>query len=170
MLYWAFSAATAAAILASGPASPVQGAVSGNYILDRERSDDVVQAITSAIAGLPGDTRLPFARKLRKAAAPAYAIRLSIAAGRVSIKNDAKPLIVVWTSGEPIVWKLEDGQVFDVSVKADGDAISLTFRAPDSERTTVYRSDGQQLVTETRIISPLLSAPIRYKVVYNRAS
>ena len=65
---------------------------------------------------------------------------------------------------------LEDGQVFDVSAKANGEAISLTFRAADSERTIVYRSDGQQLVTETTIISPLLSTPIRYKVVYNRAS
>jgi len=114
--------------------------------------------------------RPSFARRLRKAAAPAYAIRISIAAGRFSIKNDAKPLIVVWTSGEPIEWTLEDGQVFDVSARANGEAISLTFRAADSERTTVYRSDGQQLVTETTIISPLLSAPIRYRVVYNRAA
>ena len=79
-------------------------------------------------------------------------------------------MIVVWTSGEPIEWTLEDGQVFDVSARANGEAISLTFRAPDSERTTVYRSEGQQLVTETTIISPLLSTPIRYRVVYNRAS
>ena len=172
MRHWALSAAIGASILisSSGSASPVQGPVSGNYILDRERSDDVFQAIQSAVAGLSNDTRLPFARRLRKAAAPAYAIRISIAAGRVSIKNDAKPLIVVWTSGEPIEWKLEDGQVFDVSVKANGEAISLTFRAADSERTTVYRSDGEQLVTETIIISPRFSTPIRYKVVYNRAS
>jgi hypothetical protein len=172
MLHWALSAATEAAILISSPgsASPPQGLISGSYILDRERSDDVFQAIESAVAGLSNVTRPPFARRLRKAAAPAYAIRISIAAGRFSIKNDAKPLIVVWTSGEPIEWKLEDGQVFDVSAKANGEAISLTFRAADSERTTVYRSVGQQLVTETTIISPLLSTPIRYKVVYNRAS
>ena len=73
-------------------------------------------------------------------------------------------------SGEPISWTLTDRQVFDVSAKASGEAISLTFRAADSERTTVYRSDGQQLVTETIITSPLLSTPIRYRVVYNRAS
>lgn len=169
MLHRVLSVATAAAILISGPtsASPPQGLVSGSYIRDRDRSDDVFQAIQSAVAGLSNP---PFARRLRKAAAPAYAIRISIAAGRLSIKNDAKPPIVVWTNGEPIEWKLEDGQVFDVSAKANGEAISLTFRAADSERTTVYRSDGQQLVTETSITSPLLSTPIRYKVVYNRAS
>ena len=173
MLHWALSVATGAAISISSPgsASPEQGLISGSYILDEERSDDVQQALNSAVDGMsPSITRLSFARRLRKAAARAYAIRISIAAGRFSIKFDAKPLIVVWTSGEPIEWTLEDGQVFDVSARANGEAISLTFRAPDSERTTVYRSEGQQLVTETTIISPLLSTPIRYRVVYNRAS
>jgi hypothetical protein len=169
MLHWALSAATGAAILiaSSGSASPPQGLISGSYILDEERGDDVVQAIESAVAGL---YRPPFARRLRKAALPPYAIRISFAAGRFSIHYDAKAPIVVWTGGEPIQWRLDDGQVFDVSATANGEAISLTFRAPDSERTTVYRSDGQQLVTETTIISPLLSTPIRYQVVYNRAN
>jgi hypothetical protein len=173
MRRWALSATAigaAVSISSSGSASRVQGPVSGSYILDRERSDDVFHAINSAVAGLSGAARPPFVNRLRKAAAPAYAIRISIAAGRFSIKNDAKPPIVVWTSGEPIEWKLEDGQVFDVSAKANGEAISLTFRAADSERTTVYRSDGQQLVAETTIISPLLSTPLRYKLVYNRAN
>lgn len=170
MRHWAWPATAigaAISISSSGSASPPQRLISGSYILDRERSDDVFQAIESAVAGLH---RPPFARRLRKAAAPAYAIRISIAAGRFSIKNDAKPQIVVWTSGEPIEWRLEDGQVFDVSAKANGDAISLTFRATDSERTTVYRSVGQQLSAETTIISPLLSTPLRYKHVYNRAN
>ena len=169
MRHWALSAATGAAILIASPgsASPPQGLISGSYILDEERSDDVLQAIDSAVAGL---SRPPFARRLRKAAAPAYAIRLSIAAGRFSIMRDAHPPITVWIGGEPIELMLEGGQVFDVSAIANGEAISLTFRAADSERTTVYRSDGQQLVTETTIISPLLSTPIRYRVVYNRAS
>lgn len=169
MLHWALSAATGAAILTFGTASAPQGPISGNYILDDGRSDDVFQAIESAIAVRSYVTR-DLARRLRKATAPAYAIRISFSAGRFSIKNDAKPLIVVWTSGEAIEWKLEDGQVFDVSAKANGEAVSLTFRAPDSERITVYRSSGQQLVAETTITSPLLSTPIRYKVVYNRAN
>jgi hypothetical protein len=171
MLHWVLSAATGTAIQIASPgsASPPQGLISGSYILDEERSDDVSQAIESAVAGL---SRPPFARRLRKSAAATagYAIRISFAAGRFSIHYDAKAPIVVWTGGEPIQWRLEDGQVFDVSATANGEAISLTFRAPDSERTIVYLSDGQQLVTETTIISPLLSTPIRYRVVYNRAS
>ena len=172
MRHWALSAtAIGAAILisSSGSASPAQGVVSGSYVLDEERSDDAFQAIESAIAGLSNAKR-PLARmRLRKSIATDR-IRISLAAGRFSIKYDAKTPIVVWLSGEPIKWKLAEGFVFDVSAKANGDAISLTLRGADNERTIVYRSDGQQLVAETIITSPLLSAPIRYRVVYNRAS
>ena len=173
MRHWALSAATGAAISISSPgsASPEQGLISGSYILDEERSDHVLQALNSAIDGMSPSITLPsFARRLRKAAAPAYAIRISIAAGRFSIMRDAHPPITVWIGGEPIELMLEGQQVFDVSARANGDAISLTFRAANSERTIVYRSVGQQVVTETVITSPLLSAPIRYRVVYNRAS
>ena len=34
----------------------------------------------------------------------------------------------------------------------------------------MYCSDGHQLVTETTIIGPLLSTPIRYRAVYNRVA
>src|SRR5688500_16487133 len=136
-------------------ASAEQGLISGSYILDEERSDHVMQALNSAVDAMPPSIARPnFARRLRKAGAPAYAIKILIAEGRFWIKNDAKQEIVVWQSGEPIEWTQEDGQVFDVSAQANGEAISLTFRAADSERTTVYCSGGQQLVTETTIIGP----------------
>jgi hypothetical protein len=171
MPHWALSAATGAAILisSSGSTRSPQGPVSGSYILDRERSDDAFQAIESAIAGLSNAKR-PLARmRLRKSIATDR-IRISSSGSRFSIKYDAKTPIVVWINGEPIKWKLVEALVFDVSAKASGEAISLTFRGDDSERTTVYRSVGQQLVEETIIISPLLSTPIRYKLVYNRAN
>lgn len=173
MLHWTLPVATGAAILISSPGSarPPQGLISGTYILDEKRSDHVPQALNSAINGMSSYfARRSFARRLRKAAAAPYAIRITLAAGRFAINYDAYPLIVVRTSGEPIEWRFVDGQVFDVSATANGEAVSLTFRAADSERTTVYRSDGQQLMTETTIISPLLSTPIRYQVVYNRAN
>lgn len=169
MLHWALSAAAGVAILASGPASPPQGPVSGSYVQDRERSDDAFQAIESAIAGL-SNARRPLARmRLRKSIATDR-IRVSSSGNRFSIKYDAKTPIVVWIGGESIKWKLVEGLVFDVSAKANGEAISLTFRGDDSERTTEYRSVGQQLVEETTLISPLLSTPIAYKLVYNRAN
>ena len=170
MRHWTLSAAIGAAISISsaGSASPAQGVVSGSYVLDRERSDDAFQAIESAIAGLSNAKR-PLARmRLRKSIATDR-IRISSAGGRVSIKYDAKTPIVVWIGGEPVKWKLVETLVFDVSAKANGEAISLTFHGDDSERTSVYRSVGKQLVEETSMNSPLLSTPIRYTLVYNSA-
>lgn len=171
MRHWTLSAAIGAAVLISGAgsASPAQRVVSGIYDRASERSDAAFQAIESAIAGVP-DAKRPLARmRLRKSIAVSR-IRISSSGERVSIAYDAKAPIVVWMGGEPIKWKLVEGLVFDVSAKADGEAISLTFRGDDSERTTVYRSVGQQLVEETTIVSPLLSTPISYKLVYNRAN
>jgi hypothetical protein len=131
-----------------------------------------MDALNSAVDAMsPSVYRPYFARRIRKAGAPAYAIKILFAEGRFWIKNDAKRKIVVSTSGETIEWTQEDGQVFDISAQVTGEAISLTFHAIDaSERTTSYCSDGQQLVTETTIIGPLLSTPIHYRVVYNRVA
>ena len=169
MRHWTLSAAIGAAILisGSGSASAPQGAISGMYVMDRERSDDAFQAIESAIAGLSNAKR-PFARtKLLKSIA-VDRIRISSTGNRFSIKYDAKTPIIVLIGGEPIKWAVGPFG-FDVSAKANGEAISLTFRGDDSERTTVYRSVGRELEEETVIISPRLSTPIRYKLVYNRA-
>ena len=171
MRHWTLSAAIGAAVLisGSGSASPVHGVVSGIYVRDVQQRDDAFEAIESAIADVP-DAKRPLARmRLRKSVAAAR-IRISSSGDRVSIAYDAKTPIVVWIGGEPIKWKLVESLVFDVSAKADGEAISLTFRGDDSERTLVYRSVGQQLVEETTIISPLLATPITYKLGYNRAN
>jgi hypothetical protein len=167
MLHWALSAATGTAILTSGSAGSSQCVAHGMYVLDRGRSDDVQQAITSAVVGLPNTDH--FARRLRKANTPEDRIRITSSAGRFSIKYETRPQILVSTSGEPIQWKLNDGQVFNVSAKANGEAVSLTFRTTNSERTTVYRVVGPQFVEETTIISPRLSTPIRYQLVYDQA-
>jgi hypothetical protein len=139
MLHWALSVATGAAILTSGPVSPPQCVRSGHYVLDGERSDDVEQVITSATARLLNTDH--FSRRLRKAnmAVDGSRIRVSSAPGRFSIKYETRPLILVSTSGELTQWKLNDGQAFDVSAKRIGEAVSITFRTIDNERTTVYR-------------------------------
>lgn len=177
MRHRALSTAIGAAILTSGSASPAQSLLSGIYVLDREHSDNVSKAITSGIDEVPIATRALAGTRLRKSNTPSDGFRVYSSPDRFTIKDDDKPTVAVSTSGEPIRWKLLDGQVFDVSAKANGGTVSLTFRAAksepttvwaNSERTTVYRSVGQELVAETTIIGPELSKPIRYKLVYNR--
>ena len=171
MRHWTLSAAIGVAILisSSGSAGPVQGVVSGIYVKDEARSDNAFQAIDRVIADLSNAKR-PLARmRLRKSIA-VNRIRISIAGGRVGIAYDAKAPIAVWIGEDPVKWKLIEALVFDVSAKADGEAISLTFRGDDSDRTTTYHSVGQDLVENTTIIVPMLSTPIVYKQVYNRTN
>jgi len=168
MLHWALSVAAGAANVTSGIASPPQCVRSGIYVLDRERSDDVQQAITRAVAGLPNTDY--FSRRLRKANTPGDEIRISNSPSRFSIKYETRPQILLLKSGEPTQWKLNDGQVFDVLAKASSEAVLLTFHAFDNERTTVYRTVGPQFVEETTITSPRLSTPIRYRLMYNQAT
>lgn len=167
MLHWALSAAAGVATVTSGSASPPQCVRSGIYVLDRERSDDVQKAITSGVSGLPNTDY--FSRRLRKANTVTDEIRISNSPIRFSIKYETRPQILVLKSGEPTQWKLNDGQVFDVSAKANGEAVLLKFHAVDNERTTIYRIVGPQFVEETTIISPRLSTPIRYQLLYNQA-
>ena len=171
MRHWTLSAAIGAAVLisGSGAASPTQAVVSGSYVLDRERSDNAFQAIESAIAGLSNAERSLARIKLRKSIA-VNRMRISIAGSRVGIAYDDKAPIVVWIGEDPVKWKLIEVLVFDVSAKADGEAISLTFRGHDSERITTYRSVGQDLVVDTTITSPWLSTPVVYKQIFDRTS
>jgi hypothetical protein len=171
MRHWTLSAAIGAAILISsaGSASPAHGVISGGYILDRERSDDAFKTIESAIAGLSSAKR-PFARRKLLKSIAVVRMRISIAGSRVGITYDDKAPIIVWLDEDPVKWKLIESLVFDVSATAKGEAVSLKFRGDDSERITTYRSVGQDLVVDTIIISPLLSAPIVYKQIFNRTN
>jgi hypothetical protein len=171
MRHWTLSAAIGAAILISGAgsASPAQGVVSGSYVQDRERSDDAFQAIESAIAGLPNAKR-PLARMTLRKSIAVNRMRISSSGSRFSIKYDDKTPIVVWIDGEPVKWKLIEVLVFDVSAKANGEAISLTFRGEDSERVTTYRVIDQDLMVDTTMTSPFLSKPIVYKQIFNRTN
>lgn len=169
MRHCLWSAAIGVAILSStsGSASPVQGVVSGIYVLDEGRSDNAFKVIDSATANISDDKRPRARMRLRKSIA-VNRIRISTAGGRVGIAYDAKTPIVVWIGEEPIKWKLIEELVFDVSVKSDGETIALTFHGEDSERISEYHSDGQDLVENTIITSPLLPRPIAYNQVYKK--
>jgi hypothetical protein len=170
MSHWALSAAAAVAILISGSASSAQVLISGKYVLDRAESDNAAQAIEST-APSPSNSKWGRVRgRLLKSGLGTDGLRISSIAGRFSVGDySPKPLIDLWIGGAPIKWKLNDGQVYDVSAKTDGGAVLLTFRGSYGDRTTIFRSVGQQLVVENIIIIPELSAPIRYKLVYNQA-
>jgi hypothetical protein len=85
----------------------------------------------------------------------------------MSISDDSpRPIIHVYSDGGSVKWKINDGQVLDVSAKQDGEIVETKYIGDGYERITVYRNIGHSLVAESTIISPMLSAPIRYKSIY----
>ena len=66
-----------------------------------------------------------------------------------------------------IKWKINDGQVLDVSAKLAGDNVEVRYIGDGYERITVYRNVGQSLVADSTITSRILSEPIRFKSIYN---
>lgn len=147
MSHRALSAAAAVAILVSGSASSAQALISGKYVLDRARSDDAPQVIEGAGPSPSNSTWGRIRGRLLKSGLGTDGLRISSIAGRFSVGDySPKPLIDVWTGGEPIKWKLNDGQVYDVSAKTDGEAVLLTVRGSYADRTTIFRRVGEQLV------------------------
>lgn len=63
------------------------------------------------------------------------------------------------------------GEQMELLQTASDDSIYQTFRAPDGEKTTVYRfsPDGERLTLDITLTSPRLPEPLRYSLQYRRA-
>lgn len=165
---WTFPV-VAIAIVALSPASAAQSLISKEYTLDRKQSDDAARVIANA-APSPVNANWPeLRRKIYKSSLPTDNFRITSVAGRITISDDGpRPIIAVLAGGGSMKWKINDGQVLDVSAKLDGDAVETKYIGDGYERTTVYRNIGQILLAESTITSPMLSAPIRLKSVYTQ--
>ena len=151
---------------AQGPES-----LRGTYTLNRQASDNVNQAIEAAVARMNFVTR-PIARgRLRKTNTAYERLVISFPTSQVSIQFDARNAIVTNANGTPIKWRREDGEEFDVSTEWENGRLEQTFAAEDGRRVNEYTlsADGT-LTMNVTITSPRLASPLRYKLVYNRAS
>ena len=161
----------ALALFALLPASlGAQQSLSGTYTLNRQASDDINAAIESAVRRMNFVTR-PIARgRLRKTNAAYERVVIDYGTSQVSVTFDQRAAIVTPSNGTPIKWRREDGEQFDVSTEWENGRLEQTFSAEDGRRVNVYTLEGNTLTMEVTITSPRLSAPLRYKLVYNRAS
>ncbi len=162
-----FPVVVAIAIVAHSPSSSAQSLISKKYILDRKQSDDAARMIANA-APSPLNINWPeLRRKIYKSSLPTDNFRLTIVAGQISISDDSpRPIIHVFSDDGSMKWKINDGQVLDVSAKLVGGTIEARYIGDGYERMTVYRNVGQSLLAESTITSPMLSAPIRFKSIY----
>jgi hypothetical protein len=114
-------------------------------------------------------------------------ITRGVAADRLREKNPVRRTVETEVDGERITITYGDatyetrsgdwqtvtatGEQVQLLQTASGDSIYQTFRAPDGEKSTVYRfsPDGQRLTLDITLTSPRLPEPLRYSLQYRRA-
>ena len=162
----------ALALGAPAAAEAQQSSLAGTWTLNRGQSDDIQAAINRAVARMNFVTR-PIARgRLRRTNTAYERVVIAFPSNQVSVRYDERNPIVSPASGAAVKWTREDGEVFDVSMRPAGGRLTQTFTAEDGSRENVYTlsADGRTLTMNVTIRSPRLSAPLTYKLVYNRAS
>jgi hypothetical protein len=160
--------------IASSPAAAWTGnaAMSGTYVIDRSRSDDLNRAIEQAVARLSFVTR-PIARgRLRRTNQPYQRIAIGMSASAISVAFDQRRPIITPANGVPISWTREDGEKLDVSTHWENAILRQIFRGEDGQRANAYSlsADGRVLTLSVTVTSPRLPGPMQYKLVYTRAS
>lgn len=114
-------------------------------------------------------------------------ITRGVAADRLREKNPVRRTVETEVRGENITITYGDatyetrsgdwqtvtatGEQVELLQTASGNSIFQTFRAPDGEKTTVYRfsPDGERLTLDITLTSPRLPEPLRYSLQYRRA-
>lgn len=114
-------------------------------------------------------------------------ITRGVAADRLREKNPVRRTVETEVQGEHITITYGDatyetrsgdwqtvtatGEQVELLQTASGNSIFQTFRAPDGEKTTVYRfsPDGERLTLDITLTSPRLPEPLRYSLQYRRA-
>lgn len=153
-------------------AAGAQTHLNGTWTRNRQQSDNVHAAIDTVIRRMNFLVR-PIARGRLRTANVAYE-RLVITStdDRVNVTYDERAPVITPANGAVVKWRREDGEFFDVSTEWENGALVQTFRAPDGRRVNVYTvsADGRTLTMDVTLVSPRLSAPLRYKLVFDRAS
>lgn len=161
-----------AALLApAAPRAAERASLAGTFNLLERQGDDIDAAIEGAVAGMSVVAR-PFARRRLRAINTPYP-RLSIDATTDAVVVVADPRAPIRTpaGGEPIPWRREDGETFDVRGEWRDGAFEQTFVSGSGRRVNLYRlsPDGRRLDLRVEISGGGLPSPMSYRLVYERA-
>lgn len=158
-------------LAAAGSGASDSSGLTGNYKFVPAQSGDVTQAIDKAVEGMNFIKR-PIARsRLSKTNTPYQHIRIEVGANEVELAFDANKPIRVPLDGQSIKWTRDDGEVFDVSARFDGNKLLQTYKAADGMRVNSFSKDSTgSLRLEVEVSSPQLPQPVKYMLAYVLAS
>ena len=161
-----------AALAVPAAANAQESNLRGTFVINRQQSDNINRAIEGAVSRMSFITR-PIARgRLRKTNAMYNRVVINYTPTQVSTVFDQRHAVESPANGQPVAWTREDGEKFQLSTSWENGRLVQTFRAEDGSRTNTYSisPDGRTLTMHVTLRSPRLSAPLEYKLVFNRAS
>ncbi|HEU4558087.1 MAG TPA: hypothetical protein VFS20_09565 [Longimicrobium sp.] len=153
-------------------AARAQSRLDGSWTRNRQQSDNVNAAIDAAIKPMNFLVRAVARGRLRTANVAYERLVITSTEDTVNVTYHERAPVITPANGTVVKWWREDGQDFDVSTEWENGRLIQTFRAPDGRRVNVYSvsADGRTLTMDVTLTSPRLSAPLRYKLVFDRAS
>jgi hypothetical protein len=144
----------------------------GTYVLDQTDSDNINEAIETAVAKLDF-VRRDIARGRLEKLNPAYRkVAISSSPNEISVTVDNQPPLRTPAKGAPVGWVGPDGGQVNASMQLAGGRLEQTFTATDGRRVNDYTlsPDGRTLTMQVTETSPRLPETITYKQVYRRVS
>ena len=161
------------ALVALGPTvARAQAQLNGTWTLNRQQSDNVAATIEGAIRRMNFVVR-PVARgRLRKTNVAYERLVIGTTENRVNVTYDERAPVITPANGATVKWRREDGEEFDVSTQWENGRLEQIFRTSGGHRVNVYTvsGDGRTLTMDVTLTSPRLASPLRYKLVFDRAS
>ena len=153
-------------------AAAQESSLDGTYILDATDSDNINEAIETAVEKLDF-VRRDIARGRLVKLNPAYRqIAITSSPNEISVTVDNQPPLQTPANGVPVAWVAPDGRKVNASMQLGGHRLAQTFTSTDGRRVNDYTlsPDGRTLTMQVTETSPRLSQTITYKQVYRRVS
>ena len=153
-------------------ATAQESSLDGTYILDETDSDNINEAIETAVGKLDF-VRRDIARGRLEKLNPAYRkVAITSSPNEISVTVDNQPPLRTPAKGAPVAWAGPDGRKVNASMQLAGRRLAQTFTSADGRRVNDYTlsPDGRTLTMQVTETSPRLSQTITYKQVYRRVS
>ena len=166
---WLLLAVTLYCGAASSSFPPGLDRYSGDWVLVRDASDNVEQAIEKTIAPMSFITR-PIARTRLRARNVAFPrMTITVSTGGLRVRHEKGLNVLYLTPESPVEVVATDGSDAVSQVSFDPNPL-FTYEAESGKREDRYTlsPDGSRLTITVLMTSPRLPGPLTYKLVYAR--
>jgi hypothetical protein len=153
----------------SAPESSQVDQFAGHYVLIRDQSEDLRQAIDRATETMNFFVRPIARRQLRQKTVLYSSFAMRRSGEFFCITLAGEPVLSLPLSGSVVVWKAPDGEIVRVRLVL-GPELAQVFEAKQGRRENRFTlsPNGAVLTMDIRITSDELPRPVEYRLVYRR--